>query len=123
LRDPRYLHVGLRFQTNVELARAIDAVLDSESFDWMRYSFHNYILWSPSDAETICRKLLRVPGMEGANVFVCALNLNDGFGYLPAWAWEWIRRDRGYGSLAFWTPKDQPGMPEWPPSFPLLPPK
>lgn len=127
MRDPRFLHVGLTYpNASPQVVAEIQKTIDSEAFDWMRYAIQCWLIWSSSDAETICRKILRVPGMEGATVFICAIDVNDGFGFLPAWAWEWIRRDRGNGPLVFWTPADQPGMPEWPgfgPRPPLLPTK
>lgn len=125
MRAPRFLHIGLMYQQpTVELAEALDATIASEAFDWMRYSFFCYIVWSSSDAETICRKILRVPGMQGSTMFVTGIDTNDGFGYLPPWAWEWLKRDRGGPPLITWHPTEQPGLPAPPwPTLPLLPSK
>jgi len=121
LRPPRFLHVGLSYSSPTKtVLGALDDAIESEVFDWLRYSFSCYLVWSSSDPETICRKILRVPGMEGASVLVCALDMTDGFGYLPPMAWEWLKQDRGSGAIHTWTPVDQPGLPPaWP--TPLLP--
>jgi hypothetical protein len=123
LKPPRFLHIGLTYQPTRELVEGLDRAVETEAFDWMRYSFHCYLVWSSSDAETICRKILRVPGMGFANVFICAIDITDGFGYLPPWAWEWIRRDRGSGPLNTWVPMDQPGLPAAWPELPSPPPE
>jgi hypothetical protein len=97
---------------------AVDQAIEAEAFDWLRYSYSCYLVWTPSDAETICRKILRVPGMESSWLFICAIDVSDGFGFLPTAAWEWIRRDRGNGPLSTWTPPppDPPGLPDWLPT-------
>lgn len=83
---------------------SVDLAVESESQDWMRYSYTSYIAWTSSDAETICRKIVRVDRMANANVFIVAINLEDGFGFLPVWAWDWIKKDRGYGPVRVWVP-------------------
>jgi hypothetical protein len=82
----------------------VDDVLASECFDWLRYALNCYVVWTSSDCETILRKLKRVPGLEEANAFVCAIDMNDGFGSFPQWAWDWFRRDRGQGPVKLWEP-------------------
>jgi hypothetical protein len=110
----------------VDVLPALDQAIETEAFDWLRYSLCCWLVWSSSDTETICRKILRVPGMEGASALIIAMDINDGFGYLPPYAWEWIRKDRGSEPVNTWMPVDQPGLPEWLPTGnvpPLLPDK
>jgi len=38
--------------------------------------------------------------MEAASIFISGIDVNDGFGFLPPWCWEWLRKDRGYGKLS-----------------------
>jgi hypothetical protein len=126
VRAPRFLHIGLSYQLppTLEMSAALDATISSEAFDWMRYSFFCYLVWSSSDAETICRKILRVPGMQGCSMFVSGIDTDDGFGYLPPWAWEWIKRDRGGPPVITWHPVEPPGLPTaFPTLTPLLPSK
>lgn len=114
MRAPRFVHVGI-WPIPPELdPRLIDQAVESEAWDWVRYSFFHYLLWTPSDTETVCRKILRVPGLERSNVLVCALDMADGFGSLPGFIWEWIRKDRGYGQVQMWSPPDvkQPMLPD-----------
>lgn len=121
MRAPRFLHVGIAFAQVIPDLTLLDAAIDSESFDWFRYSHACYVLWTPSDSETICRKILRVPGMENSSVFVCSLNMDDGFGMLPHQMWDWLKKDRGNGPLLTWTPSDMV-QPSTPPQLPGLPP-
>lgn len=121
MRPPRFLHVGIAYNPpNPTFMAAVDQAIDSEALDWFRYADQCYLVWTSSDAETICRKLLRVPGMQGVRIFTCAIDVNDGFGYLSPAVWEWLRRDRGAGPLHTWHPLDaaNPSSP-WAPLPPL----
>ena len=121
----RFLHVGLSCHLqSPEQVAAVDQAIGSEAFDWLRYSFSCYLVWSSSDAETICRKILRVPGMENTAIFISGIDVNDAFGFLAPVAWEWIRQDRGRGPVNTWQPIEPPGLPSaWPPLPPSLLPK
>jgi len=116
LRDPRFLHVGISYSAQVDI-RSVDQAIDSEAWDWFRYSWSSYVVWTTSDAETIVRKVLRVPGLEASTVLVWAMDLTHGFGNLPREMWEWLERDRGYGPLKTWHPQldwpeeRRPGLP------------
>jgi hypothetical protein len=107
--------VGISCSESVDI-NLVNAAIDSESWDWFRYSWFCYVLWTTSDAETVCRKILRVPGLQGCSVLVCALDMGDGFGSLPSEMWDWLKKDRGFGQLEFWAPPDIVQ-----PSTPLLP--
>ena len=124
MRNPRFLHASFTWAAALD-NDAIEAVMGSESFDWVRYASNSYLLWSSSDCEKICRKLLRVPGMNAAFMLVCAVEMHDGFGSLPQWVWDWIRKDRGSGSVELWSPNWSLPAPKVtpPPPFPKrLPP-
>lgn len=114
MRDPRFVHVGISYSAQVDIAW-VDEAIESEALDWMRYSWFCYILWTPSDCETIVRKVLRIPGLERSNCLACVMDPNDGFGCLPEWAWEWMKVDRGAGSVVLWTPPDIIQPPQLPP--------
>ncbi len=105
MREPRFLHVGITIVPDIDVAQ-LDEAIESESYDWMRYAFFSYVIWSSSDTETVCRKVLRVPGLARASVMVWAMDMSDGFAYLPPAFWDWIKKDRGKGPLATWTPLD-----------------
>jgi hypothetical protein len=112
LRPPRFLQATVSMPLGFDITQ-IDRVIDSESYDWLRYTLGAYLLWSSSDTETIVRKLLRIPGLLPTTViFISAITKNDGFGYLPPMCWDWLRRDRGYGELALWHPPQIPELPE-----------
>ena len=117
MRNPRFVHVGISYPLQVN-ATLVDEAIASESFDWMRYSWFCYVLWTSSDCETIVRKILRVPGLENSHCLAFVMDITDGYGNLPGWVWDWIKLDRGYGSVKIWTPPDvvQPQ-----PQLPLLP--
>jgi hypothetical protein len=106
VRPPRFLHIGIGII--LPDPSPLEAVIASESFDWLRYAGNCYIAWSSSDCETICRKILRIPGLESANLFIGALDTNEGFGFLPQWCWEWLNRDRGFGQWKLWDPPPEP---------------
>jgi hypothetical protein len=108
LRPPRFVHVGLGYAPNVEIPH-LDQAIESEALDWIRYSYFCYILWTSSDAETIVRKILRVPNAQQLNVFVCEFSMVNGFGFLPNYTWEWIKKDRGQGEVPLWSPES--GLP------------
>ena len=112
MRPPRFLHVTINYSASVAV-ELIDAAIESESFDWFRYSWWCYMVWSSSDCETICRKLVRIPGLAQSNVFVIAVDPTDGFGSLPKFMWDWLEKDRGFGPLQLWRPPDivQPALP------------
>lgn len=114
MRPPRFLHIGIAFRylpPPLEQVQALDQAIASESFDWMRYSYSCYVVWSSSDTETICRKILRVSGMkESSSVFICEIDINSVFAFLQQWAWEWLKKDRGYGPLVTWTPEPEPPL-------------
>jgi hypothetical protein len=109
LREPRFLHVGINYSAQVDIG-SVDKAIESEAWDWFRYSLFCYVVWTTSDAETVTRKILRVPGLENSTVLVWGLDLTDGFGSLPSEMWDWLKRDRGYGGLQIWHPQDF----EWP---------
>jgi hypothetical protein len=117
VRDPRFIHVGISYSASVDIS-LVDQVIESEAWDWIRYSWFCYVLWTTSDTETICRKILRIPGLENSSVFAIALDMNDGFGNLPPAMWDWLRKDRGFGIPRFWTPSERswPGLPPRKPS-------
>jgi hypothetical protein len=108
MRAPRYVYVGLSYPGNVPVepnVAGVDAVVNSESQDWMRYNWLSYILWTPSDCEIIVRKIRRVPGMQDFCVLAVALNFEDCFGFLPPWLWDWLGKARGqYPRVQFETP-------------------
>ena len=91
MRSPRFLHLGFSYNPAVSIEE-LDVVVGSEALDFVRYAYNLYILWSPSDTETIVRKILRVNNMLGANVFVAEVVMLDSFGSLPPWVWSWITR-------------------------------
>jgi hypothetical protein len=87
--------VGLSFNGDVfpELnVPAVDAAIDSEALDWLRFNALSYILWTPSECEIIVRKTRRVPGMQNFFVFATELNFNASFGFLPPWVWDWLNK-------------------------------
>jgi hypothetical protein len=103
LRNPRFLHVGISYSAQVDVA-LVDQAIESEALDWLRYTWFCYVIWTASDCETVCRKILRIPGLQGSNVFVFAIDVNDGFGNVPEAIWDWLRKDRGFGELPVWHP-------------------
>jgi hypothetical protein len=109
VRKARFLHVS--FAAIPSNQDSVDAVIESESFDWFRYTPNAYIVWSSSDAETICMKLRRLPELGGRNIFVCAVDMSDGFGSFPQWGWDWIRKDRGSGTVNTWEPSTRLTLP------------
>jgi hypothetical protein len=114
VRNPRFLHVGISYSAQVNIS-VVDEVIQTEAWDWMRYSWFCYIVWTTSDAETIVRTILRIPGLEQSHVVVCALDVNDGFAFLPPALWEWLKKDRGFGPLRTWPPAEMPTTPGIPP--------
>lgn len=115
MRQPRFVQISFTYSPTIN-SEVVDEVVASEAFDWMRHAYNAYIVWSSSDCETICRKLLRVPGLETANLFVCVMDMSDGFGNLKPWMWEWLKRDRGAGPLVTWLPPPLPALPSGAPS-------
>ena len=105
MRNPRFVHVGISYHElpalTFEHIKLMDAAIESEALDWIRYAWNCYIIWTASDCETISRKIVRLPSLENVAHFVCELNMPGAFGSLPPWVWEWLGRDRGYGGLAF----------------------
>jgi hypothetical protein len=97
VRDPRFLLIGLGMEPTDQAA--VDRVIDSESFDWMRYGGANYIVWSSSDVETICVKIGRLPNFSQIHILVTPMSLTEGFGSFQPWIWQWLKRDRGYGNV------------------------
>jgi hypothetical protein len=103
LRAPRLIHVG--FTTlPTQNTLAVDAIISSEAFDWMRYHFGHYVLWTSSDCETIGRKLARELGGD-AHLLIVPIVFDDFYGALPQSFWDWLKRDRGRGALAVWNPE------------------
>ena len=109
MRDPRFVHIGIGADFNFVDQDELKRVIESESFDWMRYSFACYMLWTSSDNETIVRKLMRVPGLNPGNIFAVEINITTCFGILSPALWEWLKKDRGQGALPFYH------APFWPP--------
>jgi len=109
MRNPRFVHVGLTYHNlpafTVEHVQLVDAAINSEALDWIRYAWNCYLVWTASDCETISRKIDRLPGMSGVGHLVCEFTPRGAFGSLPPWIWEWLARDRGYG---IWTLSDKP---------------
>ncbi len=101
---PRFLQIGIAYGVIPVNQFSLDRAVESEALDWLRLSPGLYLVWTTSDAETICRKMLYVPGMEGAWITVLGINPQDGFGFLPPVAWQWFTKDRGVGQIVTWTP-------------------
>jgi len=106
MREPRYVHIAFAPVPLVHQTQ-IDRVVESEAFDWVRYTYNCYIIWSPSDCETILRKISQIPGMHDTSIFITAMDPNDGFANLPPFVWEWLRRDRGKHTLFITEPEQR----------------
>lgn len=120
MRNPRFLHIGYYSPAPGVNVAAVDKAVESEVLDWLRYAQNCYLVWTASNTEMVCRTVSRVPGV--INVFVTAVSLEDAFANLPSWAWEWLQRDRGYGTLQVYNtePIVSPPMLPPPPLFPKI---
>ncbi len=110
MRDPRFVYVGLSFTGNSPPepnVPGVDAAIDSESHDWLRFNWLSYILWTPSECEIIVRKIRRVPGMQDYSVFAAELNFVGSFGFLPPWVWDWLNKDRTEQMVEFKSPSPE----------------
>ena len=110
---PRFYHVGYTPAAGVDPV-AVQQAIESVVLDWYRYTANCYLVWATADATMIGGSMLTVPGMSAAGFFVLRVDLSgEGFGFLPAWGWDWIRKNRN-------QPLAQPDF-SWLPS--LLPPQ
>ena len=106
--SPRFVHVTLTCPSPQEqplLTRQLDAVLASQSLDWLRYAWNCYILWTSSDLQTIVRKLRGIPGTQHHSVFASEMHIdtmpNQAAAFFPPWIWDWLTKDRGRGPIKF----------------------
>jgi len=99
----QFVHIGFNQLHRVDLA-AVQQAIELESKDWMRYSENCYIVWTDVPLAQIAGRLLTIPGMNDNSFFVAGLNMEDTFGWLPAWAWEWMWRDRSTQPFCFLPP-------------------
>ena len=60
MRPPRFILVSFSLLPGMD-TQAIDTAVESEALDWLRFAWGSYILWTTSDCEIICRKILRTP--------------------------------------------------------------
>jgi hypothetical protein len=90
---PCYYHIGFTLPAGVD-PNAIQEAIDDKVIDWLRYSANCYIVWSAVDAATLAGTILSVSGMSKTHFLVMRIDMSDGFGWLPAWIWEWLHRDR-----------------------------
>lgn len=91
----RYYHIGLTIPPGVD-QNAVYEQIHTKSLDWMRYAPNCYIIWSTSPSAELAGAILGVAGMSNGNFLIVDVNLlqGDGFGWLPGWAWDWIKKDR-----------------------------
>lgn len=116
MRPARFVHIGITLQQSTpnlgQVIQWTDAVVASESHDWIRYAWNCYLAWSQSDCETIARKILRIPGLDTTSLLVAEISFTGSFGSFPQWVWDWLSRDRGEGPLRFVEKPLPPLLPE-----------
>lgn len=113
-KTPHFYHIGYTPAAEIDPA-AVQKAVESIVLDWYRYTPNCYLVWADADATMIGGSMMTVPGMSLAGFFVLRVDLTaEGFGFLPNWGWEWIRKNRN-------QPIAQPDF-SWIPTL-LAPPK
>jgi hypothetical protein len=90
---PQFYHIGLAIPSGVD-PKSIEAAINQNTLDWMRYSSTCYVVWTTGDASMLSGALLTVPGMRAGYFLVVKMDLSDSFGWLPGWLWEWLKKER-----------------------------
>ena len=111
VRETRFVHIAFNDAKGVDLA-AVQQAIELESKDWLRYAYNCYISWTDAPLAQLAGRLLAIPGMSDNSFFIVSLAVQDSFGWLPQWAWDWLRKDRT-DQLAY-----LPSPPPVPPFFP-----
>lgn len=86
-----YLHVGFHW-VGEEKIEELEPVFDL-ALSWIRYAPNCWIVWTSSSPGKWYRRLKPYVG-DGDHLFICELNINNRQGWLPTWAWDWIRKQR-----------------------------
>ncbi len=88
----RFLHVGFSVPATVD-ANTLKRVFDKAAY-WMKYTKNCWILYTGLETDTWRDRIRAIPGMEGANIFLCEFDPREASGYLPEWMWDDLYKDR-----------------------------
>ena len=99
---PAYYHIAFTQLPGTIDPQAVEKAIAGMCFDWLRYAGNCYVVWTNSDASMLAGALMTVSGMRQSNFLVIRVDLahGDGFAFLPAWAMEWLKKDRTQNPLA-----------------------
>jgi hypothetical protein len=87
----KFIHIGFNFVGPPD-HDAIQKVLD-KALDWVRYSDNCYIVWTSTEGSTWYRRFKRLLKPD-EHVLIVGIDINDRYGWLPTWIWDWIDKDR-----------------------------
>lgn len=109
---PRLVHIGIHARgPSYPDPNAIEATVNANSLDWMRYSGWCYLLWTHTELSFLTNSLRLIPNMEPSNFFICAIDPHAPVeGYLPRWAWEWVLKYRNFAGKITIEPEKQSSL-------------
>ncbi len=89
--ERHFLHVAFRFGGKRKTTE-LEPIFD-KAFDWLRYTPTCWIVWTSRSPGQWYQRLKPHLGSDDY-VLVVRIDPEQRAGFLPAWAWKWIRKDR-----------------------------
>jgi hypothetical protein len=87
----QFLHIGFAFYGEPKV-KELETIFNL-ALDWLRYAPNCWIVYTSSDAQ---KWYSRVKPLLSENefVFIVRIDLQERQGWLPKWAWDWIKKER-----------------------------
>jgi hypothetical protein len=88
----KFLHIAFNFYARPVKFEELKPAFN-QALDWVTYAPNCWIVMTSSDAEIWYRRLKPLLHDEDS-MLICEINMAEALvGYLPGFAWEWIRKN------------------------------
>jgi hypothetical protein len=75
--------------------KVVEYVVNTNAIEWMRYLNNCYVVCTHLELAAWTNIFRSIPNMEKGYFFIVAIDPESALeGWLPPWAWEWLRKFR-----------------------------
>jgi len=90
-RTGKFLHIAFLWR-EVPKVHELEPVFNN-ALDWLRYAPNCWIVWTTTDASGWYERL-RLHMSTNDSVLICELNLQNKYGWMAQWIWDWLEKPR-----------------------------
>ena len=88
----QFLHIAINFKSGAAKMKELEPAFN-KALDWLRYAPNCWIVWTTSDPAKWYARLKPVLD-EADTFFICKIDIDTRYGWLPKSTWNWINKDR-----------------------------